>query len=178
MFYLKKRQQTTQSKATIQNLAWIRSSGSFARPTRCFYTNTERQSQTHISILFYVQTYSWPDWPVDELLQAHSSLLDEGLLKNALVCTERQLSLQGFPRQGRYYNLWVTGADTTTGKMKTPTTKRHPKSTLTGVWVPFRSFVCEVTTRLWFTGSFCIVQNESLTINVHNNTQRNMLFQL
>lgn len=45
---------------------------------------------------------------VDELLQADSPLLDEGFLKEAFVLTERQLPLQGFARQRRYYNLAVS----------------------------------------------------------------------
>ena len=47
----------------------------------------------------------WCAIPVDELLQAHSPLLDEGLLKDALVSSERQQSLQGLTWQRRNYNL-------------------------------------------------------------------------
>lgn len=47
----------------------------------------------------------WTHWLVDELLQAGSSLLDEGVLEKALIAAEWQLSLQGFARQRWYYNL-------------------------------------------------------------------------
>ena len=43
--------------------------------------------------------------PVDELLQAHSPLLDEGLLEDALVSSERQQSFQGLTWQRGNYNL-------------------------------------------------------------------------
>lgn len=45
---------------------------------------------------------------VDELLQAKSPLLDEGLLEDALITSEGQLSLQGLAWQRWYYNLTVS----------------------------------------------------------------------
>lgn len=51
------------------------------------------------------KTVRWWDRPVDELLQAHSPLLDEGLLKDALVSTKRQQSFQSLTWQRGYYNL-------------------------------------------------------------------------
>lgn len=56
--------------------------------------------------------------PVDELLQAHPPLLDERLLKEAFVWAKRQLPLQGFARQGWYYNLGASVVDTNMVKIK------------------------------------------------------------
>lgn len=57
-------------------------------------------------------------WPVDELLQAHSPLLDERLRKEAFVMAEWQLSFQGFARQGWYYNLRASVVNTSMEKIK------------------------------------------------------------
>lgn len=62
------------------------------------------------------RTGCWSDSPVDELLQAQSPLLNEGLLKKALISTEWQLSLKGFSRQRWYYNLRVSVANASNRK--------------------------------------------------------------
>ena len=43
--------------------------------------------------------------PVDELFQARPPLLNEGVLEDALIAPERELSLQGFARQRGHHNL-------------------------------------------------------------------------
>lgn len=94
----------------------------------------------------------WTDWLVDEQLQAISPLLNEGLLKKALISTERQLSLQGFARQRWYYNLKVSGVNTQNRKDEKHATK---------IWNPHS--LC------------CKIKSEDISINIYDLQSSNKL---
>ena len=53
------------------------------------------------------EKYHWQKHytPVDKLFQAYPPLLNEGVLKDALISSEGQLSLQSFARERGHHNL-------------------------------------------------------------------------
>ena len=114
-----------------QSLVYIVNKNINIKHTKVVYVQWESMCLSILNVFICLLIFTWPfifirsanhTWPinthqflfkrvwhrhlpVDELLKARSSLLNEGIFENTLISTEGQLSLQGFSWQRRDNNL-------------------------------------------------------------------------